>query len=322
VTSGSNSGFVRFVDANNQKIHIERSTGGFSDGDTITGSVSGASAEIDTVDDLILNTLVPKIPQLTYANTSASWSVRTTSSSGVIGSSYESVNLAEENNFIDSEKKVFGKTGESSLVPVDGSNKSVVLKGLFSSDDPLVSPVIDTTRTNGIVIENIINNDTTDEHKETGQSLVRYITRPVELTEGNEAEDLKVFIHAWKPAGTEVDVYARIHNPSDSEGINDKDFTPLTRLNTGDVNSDSVDVSDFIEFEYGFSSNTDGQGFLVTANSHARLNSSNNEVVAYRSGDGSIHHTYKTFAIKIVLTSTGTNIVPLVRDMRAIALQK
>ena len=61
---------------------------------------------------------------------------------------------------------------------------------------------------------------------------------------------------------------------------------------------------------------------MSTANSHARLHSGNNDVVAYRSAGGGIYHTYKTFAIKIVMTSEGTNIIPLVNDMRAIALQK
>jgi hypothetical protein len=131
-----------------------------------------------------------------------------------------------------------------------------------------------------------------------------------------------VFVSAWKPVGTEVSVYARVHNPEDAEGIDDKDFTPLTQITSTNVYSDSVDTSDFKEFEFGFSANTNGDGFLVTSNSHARLNSSNNEVIAYKSNDGSIHHTYKTFAIKIVMTSTGSNIVPLAKDMRAIALQK
>jgi len=44
--------------------------------------------------------------------------------------------------------------------------------------------------------------------------------------------------------------------------------------------------------------------------------------VSYMSQDGAVYHTYKTYAIKIVLTAAGTNIVPLVRDMRAIALQR
>jgi len=59
---------------------------------------------------------------------------------------------------------------------------------------------------------------------------------------------------------------------------------------------------------------------LSTANSHARLHSGNNDVVAYRSAGGGIYHTYKTFAIKIVMTSPNTTKVPLIKDLRAIAL--
>jgi hypothetical protein len=315
-------GFVTFIDYTNQKIHLERSTGGFETGDTITGQVSGASAILSSVDDISLNTFIPKIPQLTYANTSASWTTRTTSSSGVIGSQYVPVDLEVENDFFDTEKKVYSKTNESSLIAVDGSKKSLVLQGTFRTTDPRVSPAVDTSRTNGIIINNVINNDSSGEHLEIGNAVCRYITKPVELAVGNESEDIKVFVNAYKPAGTDVKVYARIHHPGDSEGINEKDFTPLDQITSFNVLSDSVDREDFVELEYGFSANTDGQGFLYEANSHARLNSSNSEVVAYKSGDGSIHHTYKTFALKIVMTSTGSNIVPLVKDMRAIALQK
>lgn len=320
--AGGDRGFIKFIDTANQKIHIENSTGGFSSSDVITGSVSGATATISTVDNLILNTLVPKIPQITYANTSASWSVRATSTSGVIPSSYKSIDLQFENDFIDGEKKVYSKSNESVLTPVDGSSKTLTLKGTISSTDNFLSPVIDTSRMNSIVIENVINNDNDEEWKEQGNALVRYITRPVELSDGQDAEDLKVFLTSYKPAGTDIKVYARIHNPSDAEDIDSKDFTPLTQITDSTLVSDSVDTSDFKEFEFGFSANTDGQNFLASANSHARLNSSNNEVVTYRAGDGSIHATYKTFALKIVMTSSGSNIVPLVRDMRAIALQK
>lgn len=320
-SANTNNGFVKFVDQQNGKLHIDNSSGGFANG-FIRGQVSGASARITTVDNIVMNTLIPKIPQITYANTSANWNARTTSTSGVINSAYVPIDIGEENNFIDAEKKIYGKTGEAGLSAVDGSRKTLVLRGTFATTDTRVSPVIDTSRTNGIVIENVINNSVVDEHKEVGNSLMRYMTRPVELADGNEAEDLKVFLTAYKPSGTDVTVYARIHNPEDAEGIDDKDFTPLLQITSSNLFSDSVDTTDFKEFEFGFRANTDGQGFLTTANSHARLNTSNNEVVAYRAGDGSIHHTYKTFAIKIVMTSTGTNIVPLVRDMRAIALQK
>jgi hypothetical protein len=175
---------------------------------------------------------------------------------------------------------------------------------------------------NSIVVGNIINNVSTDEHKDVGGALMRYMTKPVELADGNEAEDLKVFLTAYKPQTTDIKVYARIHNAEDPQSLDLKDWTPLTQITSEFQYSDSVDKTNFLEFEYGFAANTDGQGFLTAANSHARLNTSNNEVVSYRNSDGAIFATYKTFAIKIVMTSAGTNIVPLVRDMRSIALQK
>ena len=322
--SGNTSvtGVVKFVDQINNKIELESSTGNFVANTSIIGQASGANGVIETIDNVQLNTMIPKIPQITYANTSASWTARLTSSSGVINSSYVGVDLSGDNNILDGEKKVYSKTNEAALSAVDGSKQTLTLKGTFSTTDTKISPVIDVSRANVITIGNVINNDNDDEHKEVGDATMRYITRPVELADGQDAEDLKVFLTSYKPQGTDVKVYARIHNPEDAEGIDDKDFTPLTQITSSNVYSDSVDTTDFKEFEFGFSANTNGQGFLTTANSHARLNSSNNDVVAYRAGDGSVHHTYKTFAIKIVMTSTGTNVVPLVKDMRAIALQK
>jgi hypothetical protein len=327
VTNGlAASGFVKFVDTSNKKIFIERSTGGFGSSNTITGAVSGATATIASVDNVQLNTLVPKIPVISYANTSVSFGARLTSTSGVISPTFTTIDTGVENDFNDGEKKVFSKTNETALsaVTTDGtsSKKSLVIKGTLSTNDTFVSPIIDLSRANAIALGNIINNDATDEHKTVGDASVRYFSRPIELADGNDAEDIKVFVTAYKPSGTQVRVYARIHNPEDAEAFNDKDFTPLTQITSANVLSDSVDTSDYKEFEFGFGANTDGQGFLTTANSHARLNTSNNEVVTYRAGDGSIHATYKTFALKIVLTSTGTNVVPLVRDLRGIALQK
>ena len=320
-TANTNSGFVKFIDSTNGKIYLDTPTGTFANG-YVRGQVSGATTRVTSVDNVSFNTAVPKIPQINYGNTVSSWTARTTSTSGVIGSSYTNLDVGVENDFLIGEKKVYSKTNETGLTAVDGSKKSLVMKGTFSTTDTNVSPVIDESRINGIVIGNVINNTNVDEHKEVGNSSVRYMTKPITLADGQDAEDLSVFLTSYKPQGTGITVYAKIHNPEDADAFADKDFTPLTQITSSNTYSDSVDNTDLKEFEFGFSANTNGQGFLTTANSHAHLNSSNSEVVAYRSAGGSIYHTYKTFAIKIVMTSTGTNIVPLVKDMRAIALQK
>ena len=316
------SGFVTFFNNNTQQLHISRSTGSFANG-YIRGQVSGASARVVSVDDIPLNAIVPKLPTVSYANTSVKFSVRTTSTSGVISSSYVDVDNAIETEFIDAEKKVYSYSNESALSAVGGSKKSLVIRGVITSNTPYVSPVIDTSRLNTFVIGNDINNDSTGETSDKGDAEARYMSRPVVLEDGQDAEDLVVYLSAYKPRNTDISVYARILNGEDPQSINDKDFTLLTQVTSADTYSDPVNRNDFKEFEYTFSANTNGDNFLGSNDDNqAKLNTANSDIVAYRSSDGSIYHTYKTFAIKIVLTSAGTNIVPLVNDMRAIALQK
>jgi len=320
-TANTNSGLAKHFDPAAGKFQIDLPTGTFANG-YIRGQVSGATTRITSVGNLPYNLAIPKVPQILYGNTAIKWTARTTSASGVISSDYENIDLSAENVFSVGEKKVYSKSNEASLTPADGSTKSFVMKGTMQTSDENVSPIIDDTRINGIIINNIINDDSTDEHKEVGNSAVRYISKAIELDDGQDAEDLSVFLTSYKPHGTNIRVYARLHNAEDSDDFGEKDYTPLTQITSSNTYSDSVNTEDFKEFEFGLSANTDGSNFLVSANSHAHLNSSNSGVVAYRSAGGSIYHTYKTFSIKIVMTSTGTNIVPLVKDMRAIAVQK
>ena len=322
-TAGSGRGFAYYEDQVNGKLHLVDSNGGFTQGEVVAGQVSGSYATITSIDDLPYNSIVPKLPVVTYANTSVNWTIRTTSASGVISDTFVSADNGSTSEYLDTEKKIYSRSNEVGLSARDGTAKSIIIKGVVNSADKNVSPIVDMTRLNGLIVHNVINNDATDEHKETGSAEVRHISKVVELADGNEAEDLKVYVTAWRPTGTDVKVYARIHNPEDPEGIYDKDFTPMT-ISTDSQYSDSVNRRDFKELEFSFSANTDGQGFLSasSANNHARLNTSDDEVVWYMNGEGSQFRTFKNFAIKIVLTSGSSAVVPLVNDMRAIALQK
>jgi len=321
-TPNTATGFVNHFDRTRKRLYLTGSSGAFAeDSAYVRGQVSGAHAQVVSIDNIQLNTLVPKIPEIKFANTSTSWSARVTSDSGIISSSFVNLDINKGFDFVDGEKKVYSISNEGSLTAVNGSKKSLILKATVDSTDKTVSPAIDVERSNAFVIGNLINNDATDEQKEAGDALMRYISKPVTLKDGQDAEDLRVYVTAFRPSSTDVKVYARIHNPEDDQTLDDKDFTLMTELSGTDY-SDPADEYDYKEIEFGFAANTNGQGFLTSANSHARLNTSNNNVVAYRASDGSIYHTYKSFAIKIVLTANGTEIVPRVRDMRAIALQQ
>ena len=320
-TANTAQGDVSFYYGVAGLMHLEESAGGYANG-YIRGQSSGASARITSVDNLVMNTLVPKIPQITHANTSANWSVRTASTTGTISPTYKSIQLSTENTFFDAEKKIFSKSNEGALSAVTGSKKTFVLKGSLSTTDDYVSPQVDLSRANMLTVENIINNVTTNEQKTIGDATSRYISKPVTLEDGQDAEDMTIFMDAFKPQGSEISVYARLMNAEDGETLEDKDFTLMTQVTSSNTFSSGIDGSDIKEFEFGFSANTNGQNFLVSANNHARLNSANSNVVAYRGTDGSVYHTYKTFALKIVMTATGTHITPKIENIRAIALQK
>ena len=149
----------------------------------------------------------------------------------------------------------------------------------------------------------------------TGLAAARYITKKVVLADGQEAEDLKVILTAYKPGGTNVDVYARVQNAEDTDSFGDKHYTLLTQTTSATALSSTVNTDDFLEFEYGFpSSNASLLGAFKF--------SGNNSVVRYYNSSNAHFDTFKSFSLKIVLRSaTGSHVVPRVKDLRAIALQ-
>ena len=325
-SANTSAGFVDFYDFDNRKLRLTGSTGGFSNTTYIgyvRGQVSGHTALIKTTapDNAIMNVTVPKIPVLQYGNTSASFALR--SATSAISSDFQAVDLGEENFLAKNEKKVYSKTNEAALSAVSGSKKTYVIRGTFTSTDSRISPVLQTSRSSAILIENVINNLSTDEHKEVGSAEARHISIPIQLGKDQDAEDLKVYVQAYKPTGTDVKIYAKVKASTDFEGLADKDYTPLVQITSSNTVSDSIDTEDIIEFEYGFTANTDGQDFLGTsgANNHARLHSGDSNIIHYEDTTGGVHKSFDVFAIKIVMTSSGTNVIPLVRDIRAVALQ-
>ena len=322
-TANTNNGFLDFIDELNEKMTIKNSTYTGNANGFVRGQVSGASARVLTAENIVNNVMVPKIPVLNVANTSSTFSIRTATSGGVISTTFKDIDLEIENPFTDNTKAVHSKINESALSAVSGSKKTLVIKGFLNTSDSKVSPVVDLSRANSYILENVINDSATNEDiQEVGNASTRYFSKPIELADGQDAEDLRVYLTAYKPSGTDVKVYAQLLASSDGEALADKDYTLLTQVTSSSITSDTADINDFKEFEYTLSANTDGQNFLGTNNDNqARLNTADSNIVSYRTSSGIVHKTYKTFAFKIVLTSVTNASVPFIRDLRAIALQ-
>lgn len=220
----------------------------------------------------------------------------------------------------------------------------------------------------------------------------RYISKNVVLAEGQDSEDLAVFLTAYRPAGTDIKVYAKLLNAADSDPFDDKSWTPMIDT-SATLFSSSVNKDDYVELKYempesvqvhtsnisvnttsaivNFTNSRTSESFtpgmfvyiadsadqtfsvrrvlevpntsalIVASNltftstnaaigyipgSLAQCNAfrynENNGIVRYVcSSTDSVFESYKTFAIKMVLTSNETSVVPRIADMRALALQ-
>ena len=98
----------------------------------------------------------------------------------------------------------------------------------------------------------IINNDYTNENADNGEAFAKHITKKVNFANNKFAEDLVVFLTAYRPANTDIKVFARIHNSNDPEAFDDKDWTLLEETDGIGLYSSPDNENDFIEITYGF----------------------------------------------------------------------
>lgn len=135
-----------------------------------------------------------------------------------------------------------------------------------------------------------------------GNALARYVTKKVVLDQSLDSGDLNVFLSAYRPVNTDINVYYKILNRNDTQKFEDGDWQLMTKIKNSDTKYSS-NRNDIIE--YSFAPGTSGvdQGY-----------------VSYTSSSGIVYTSFSQFAIKVVLTTTDPTFVPVVDDLRAIAL--
>lgn len=98
-----------------------------------------------------------------------------------------------------------------------------------------------------------INNDYTNEHTNYGNAIAKHITTKVELSQDQKAEDIMVYLTAFRPPNTDIKVYVRAHNSQDPESFDDKDWTLLEQVDGIGVYSNPTNQGDLVELTYNFS---------------------------------------------------------------------
>lgn len=256
------------------------------------------------------NAIRPNVQLILPAGTSVSARARTFSGStpdstltSFLDQGFETVAL-NETNYLNSPRIVSSKVNELAYLSNYPGAKSFTLEIDLTTNNSLVSPVIDLDRVNLITISNRINSKVTDYASDfrvntsfSDPSAAVYLSKIVTLEQSSD--NLKVLFDAYRHSTNDIRVLYRLFRT-------DQNTNPLWELFPG---YDNLDVNKNV----------------ISSSLNSGL-SDTNVLPSNALGDfGSYEYNAKNlpqfqgFQIKILMTGTNSSYVPLIRDFRAIA---
>ena len=256
---------TRLILANTSNINsgpLFANGGIFATNTYIRGQINGYTARIVTIVNLtidnvnlITNMIVPSNNDVrAYAKMATSTSTR--------DASFFRVNINGDTE-LSAPRYILSRSIEADATassPTMAANRSLEIKYELDGRNSVASPAIDLDRVTLYHTHNLISTEgeigsSEDYVKNGGNSEARYITRIVTLADGQDAEDLRVYLTAYKPSGSNIFVYYKILAAEDNDSMDDvrwipmqlneeQGFTAATRY------SSSENKDDFLELTY------------------------------------------------------------------------
>jgi hypothetical protein len=142
----------------------------------------------------------------------------------------------------------------------------------------------------------------------------RYISKNVILAEGQDSEDMRVYLGAYRPANTDFLVYAKVQSSLDHDINSNKSWTKLREVSDSSLQSSKVNENDLVELIYTFNqsknlftSNSTGNTTSQTVTVASTESITNNSIVYFGiepvKFSGSISGT--TLTVASITTQTG-----------------
>lgn len=271
-------GKVYVQDRPRNKIYLKDSTANtiyFTAGNTFIGADSGATANIVSIDNLSIdrvrlrggirspaNGLVETVLKST-AKTGATYSYSEANQERVKINNQQAYNITGYNAYVLSRSNEIQQVSLYSNTDLFVDKKSLKIEAdylVLGSGEIYMSPLLEGSKLDLFSIENRVSNacnitvggvDIDTEVAGNGIALSKHIGAKVQFSNDKFAEDVRMFMVAYRPKGTEIRVYTRVHNSKDPEAFDDKVWTPLEFVQNANKFSSTEDESDFIEFELG-----------------------------------------------------------------------
>ena len=292
-------------------LNVDHTGFTFSADSDATSSIRTGSNNITVSQNMIFNSFFPTVSTLIPENVTLGASIKTTGAAagqGVLSyanrrnigpalslaSSYIPITLNEINE-TDEPKVILSDSNES--FHLNANEKSFNMKLDLTTADNKVSPVIDLQRASITTFENVIDRQdasaTTDfnvplsfvaeTHPTSGSGAAKHITSVIALAE--QAVGLKIILSANRPTDADFEVYYKIGNTDDD--FNDVNWVEVEKESLLPADNDGLT---FRDYEY------------------------------LAGGIGGDLPTFTKYQVKIVMTTTNSSRIPIIKDLRAIAL--
>ena len=230
-----------------------------TNGKFTTGMLVGTSegyGEIASFTDKKINELALNFATMTPGTgcTIQAESALTTTGAGSANTgTFVPVNINATNS-LTAEKTVYSNSNEQTTYSNTRTGRLKVTMKTVSNN---ISPVIDIKQSDFLAVCNEVNNDSTNETGRTGgNALSKYITRRVILEEGQDAEDVQVYLDAAIPAQSSLKVYGKFLNAADPGNF--QEDLNWVELSTNSTPSETTE--EFAEYSFSIPAKSGGVG--------------------------------------------------------------
>ena len=260
--------------------------------------------------------ITPLIQNLTVQGTSLSAEVRTITGSSISGNEIPFVDVGFEPisinapNYLDSTRIIASKINEDNKLSNLSGNKSMNMRLTLGTTNTRLSPVLDTQRISTILTSNrvnsVIENYATDARVDTideDPSAFQYISKEISLE--NSASSIKIILDAHINLYSDIRAFYAISENSNFEPI----FIPFPGYNNINTKGEIINFEDSNGLSDNLISKSNFIGFTSPKLDYREYTFTENELPIFRS-----------YRIKLVLTSTNQVYVPRVQNLRVITL--
>jgi len=260
--------------------------------------------------------ITPMVQNVTVTGTSLSSEIRTISASSISGNEipfidtgFDSITLNQV-NYLDSPRMIASKVNETQYLSTLPGSKSMNLRMFLNTIDSRLSPVIDTQRVSVILTSNRVNSVITNYAEDSRVNSIfddptafQYLSK--EITLENPGTSIKILLSAYNNLYSDIRAFYTI---SENQNFNPI-FIPFPGYENLNSRGQIINIQNNNGHPDAFVPLVSNTGFSQNDVPFAEYTFTADQLPAFRS-----------YRIKIIMTSTSQVYVPRLKDLRVIAL--